>query len=547
MGAKIIEFSAGARQALLSGVRQLAAAVKITLGPGGHHVAIQKAWGSPLITRDGVTVAKEVELPGKSENAAVQLLRQVAVKTGDTAGDGTTTATILAEAIFAGALHHVEAGTNSIALARGIGKAVAAVLKDLDKNAKPVSGKADLERVATIAAGNDPGIGKIIAEAVDLVGKDGAVTVEEAKGMETKIERIDGMQFDKGYVSPQFINRPEKLQCVFENPLILIHEKKISAAADLVPILEKAAGARKPLVIIADEIEGDALALLVVNRLRGVIECCAIKAPGFGDRRKEQLEDIAIFTGGKPLFDDIGMKLEEMELKDLGTAKKIIIEKEATTLIEGKGSDEAIAGRIKQVKKAMEQAASDYDREKLQERLSKLSGGVAQINVGAATEIELKEKRARIEDALHASRAAVEEGVLPGGGVALLRARKAVDALDLSGDEAAGAGIVRKALEAPLRQIADNAGARGSVVAQKVEESKDYAFGYDAEAAEFGNLIKAGVLDPKKVVRLALTNAASMAAIFLTTEAVITEKEETVIPPGMQRPGEGMEGAPGIY
>jgi chaperonin GroEL len=542
MGAKILSFSREARAALLEGVRKLAGAVKVTLGPGGHHVAIGKAWGSPVVTRDGVTVAKEIELPDRIENAGAQLVREVAVKTGDVAGDGTTTATILAESIFAESIRHVEAGANPIVLHRGMTRAVDAVVKELEKRARPVKGKDEINQVASVAAGNDEEIGRIIAEAVDRVGKDGAVTVEEAKGMETSIERIEGMQFDKGYSSPHFINRPERMECVLEDALILVHEKKISSVQDLVPLLELVARAKKPLLVIADEVEAEALAVLVVNRLQGILPCCAVRAPGYGDRRKELLEDIAIFTGARPLLEDIGVPLKDVQLADLGRARKIVVEKEATTLIEGAGQDAAIQGRIGQLKKAIETVTSDYDKEKLQERLSKLSGGVAQINVGAATEMEMKEKRARIEDALHAARAAVEEGVLPGGGVALVRARAAVDTLKLSGDEATGAGIVRRALEEPLRQLADNAGARGSVVVKNVEESKDDAYGYDALTGEYGNLFKAGVLDPKKVVRLALQNAASVAGIFLTTEAVISEKED---PAAEMRPP-GMGGAPGM-
>jgi chaperonin GroEL len=551
MASKLVEFSREARASLLEGVQQLAHVVKVTLGPGGHNVAIERKWGAPLVTRDGVTVAKEVELPNAFQNAAVQLLKEVAVKTGDTAGDGTTTATVLAEAIFVESLHHIEAGANPIALQRGILRAVEAVQKDLEKSAKPVAGKADLEHVATVAAGNDPEIGKTIADAIDMVGKDGAVTVEEAKGIDTNITRIEGLQFDKGYMSPYFVNRPEKLSCELDKPYILVHEKKISNANALIPLLEKVAPTKRPLLIIVDDLESEVLALLVVNRMQGVFVSCAVKAPGFGDRRKELLEDVAVFTGAKAILEDIGVTLDDIQLKDLGSARRVIVEKEATTLIEGGGSDEAIKGRIQLIKNAIPQAGSDYDREKLQERLSKLSGGLAQINVGAATEVEMKQKRARLEDALHAARAAIEEGVLPGGGVALLRSRRAIDALKLSGDEKTGAQILRRALEMPIRQIADNAGERGSVVVQKTDESKDYAFGFDAEAGEFKDMIKAGILDPRKVVRLALQNAASMAGIFMTTEAVITEKPEKKavdqIPSGMgEGPSPGMPSMPGM-
>jgi chaperonin GroEL len=545
VSAKIIQFSREARASLLEGVRQLAAVVKITLGPGGHNVAIQKPWGAPLVTRDGVTVAEAVDLPKNLENAAVQMLKQVARKTGDVAGDGTTTATVLAEAMFADSLRHIESGANPIVIARGLQKAVEAVLADLAKSAKPVSGKHDVENVATIAAGNDPVIGGLIAKAVEEVGKDGAVTVEESRGIDTTVEKIEGMQFDKGYISQYFVNKPEKLTCELDKPLILIFEKKISRAQDLVPLLERVAGTKRPLVIIAEDVEGEALALLVINRLQGVFTACAVKAPGFGDSRKELLEDIAVFTGAKPIFEDIGVSLEDVTVKELGSARRIIVEKESCTILEGVGSDDAIKGRIQMVKAAIPLASSEYDREKLQERLSKLSGGVAQINVGAATEIEMKEKRARIEDALHAARAAVEEGILPGGGVALLRSRKAIDGLKLQGDEKIGAQILRHALEQPIRQIAENAGARGSVVVNKVDEAKDYAFGFDAQEGEYKDLVKAGILDPKKVVRLALQNAASMAVVFMTTEAVLSEKAEKGAEDAIPR-GEGDPENPGM-
>jgi chaperonin GroEL len=545
VSAKIIQFSREARASLLDGVRQLAAVVKITLGPGGHNVAIQKPWGAPLVTRDGVTVAEAVDLPKNLENAAVQLIKQVARKTGDVAGDGTTTATVLAEAIFSDSLRHIESGANPIAVARGLQKAVEAVLADLGKNAKPVSGKDDVENVATIAAGNDPVIGKIIAKAVEEVGKDGAVTVEESKGIDTTVDKIEGMQFDKGYISQYFVNKPEKLSCELDKPLILVFEKKLSRAQDLVPLLERVAGQKRPLLIIADDVEGEALALLVINRLQGVMNATAVKAPGFGDQRKELLEDIAVFTGAKAIFEDIGVQIEDVQVKDLGTARRVIVEKENTTILEGGGSDEAIKGRLQMIKAAIPKSESAYDKEKLQERLSRLSGGVAQINVGAATEVEMKEKRARIEDALHAARAAVEEGVLPGGGVALLRSRKVIDGLKLSGDEKIGGQILRQALEQPIRQIAENAGARGAVVVHKVDESKDYAFGYDAQEGEYKDLVKAGILDPKKVVRLALQNAASMAAIFMTTEAVLSEKPEKKVVDEIPR-GEGDPENPGM-
>ena len=526
MGAKLMEFGREARGRLLEGVRQLAEAVAVTLGPGGRHVALERKFGPPLVTRDGVTVAKEIELPDRIQNAAALLLREVALRTGEQAGDGTTTATILAEEIFAGALRSVEAGVDPIPLSRGIAGAVRAVVADLRKRSRRVSGKADLQRVASVAAANDPLLGRLVAEAIDQVGKDGAVTVEEARGIETRIERIEGLQLDRGYLSPHFVNRPGRFQCVLDRPYILVHERKISSAKELVPLLEKVAAARRPLLIVSDDVEGDALAVLVVNRLQGVFASCAVKAPGYGDHRKELLEDLAVFCGGRPVLEGLGISLEDVELRDLGTARKVVVEKETTTVLEGGGTPKGVQGRMAQIRKAMETTTSDHDREKLQERLSRLSGGVAQIEVGAATEVEMKERRARVEDALRAARAALEEGVLPGGGTALVRARAAVDALGLSGEEEIGARVVRQALDRPLRQIAENAGARGSVVVRKVEESRSGSFGYDAQKGEYADLVEAGILDPLKVVRLALQNAASMATLFLTTEAVVVEKEE---------------------
>ncbi len=552
MGEKILQFSRGARASLLEGVKQLAAVVKVTLGPGGHNVAIERKYGPPLVTRDGVTVAREVELPDGLQNAAVQMVKEVAIKTNDTAGDGTTTATVLAEAIFAESLHHIEAGANPIELQRGLQKAVDAVLKDLEKQAKPVRENSDdLKHVATVAAGNDPEIGGLIAQAIAKVGRDGAVTVEEARGIDTKIENIEGLQFDQGFMSPYFVNKPEHQQCELDKPYILVHEKKISSAQQLVPILELVAPTKRPLLIIAEELEPEVLALLVVNRMQGVFVSCAVKAPGYGDSRKELLEDLAVFTGAKAILEDLAMKLDDVTLADLGSCRRVIISKENTTILEGTGDDKAILERIKLLKAALPGAGSDYDREKLQSRLSKLSGGVAQINVGAATEVEMKQKRARIEDALHAARAAIEEGILPGGGVALLRSRRAVDALKLSGDEKLGASILRKALEQPIRTIVENAGERGSVVCEKVEASKDYAFGFDAQACEYKDLIKGGILDPRKVIRLALVNAASVATIFMTTEAIITDKPEPKKSEGMPSgpgdgPNPGMPGMPGM-
>jgi len=526
MPAKKMAFAEEAREAIRGGVQQLARAVKVTLGPKGRNVVIEKSFGSPTVTKDGVTVAKEIELPEPYENMGSQMVREVASTTSDVAGDGTTTATVLAEAIFEEGLKNVAAGANAMALKRGIEKAADAVVKKLRKMSTEVKDQNEIAQVGSIAANNDEAIGQMIAEAMSRVGKDGVITVEEGKTIETHVEWVEGMEFDRGYISAHFVTNPEEMTCVLENPYILIHEKKISAVRDLLPILEKVAQTGRPLLVIAEDVEGEALATLVVNRLRGVLPCCAVKAPGFGDRRKAMLEDIAILTGGKALLEDLGFKLESITLEELGTAKKVVVEKENTTIIEGGGAREAIRGRIAQLRKEIETTTSDYDREKLEERLAKLAGGVAQINVGAATEAEMKEKKARVEDALHATRAAVEEGILPGGGVALLRAGKALGKVKATGDEATGVEIVRRALEAPVRQIAENAGQNGALVVGRILAEKDPAFGYDALRDEFCDLVKAGVIDPTKVVRSALQNAASVAALLLTTDALIAEVEE---------------------
>ncbi|MBI3271177.1 MAG: chaperonin GroEL [Planctomycetes bacterium] len=533
MPAKKIAFSQEAREAIKRGVVQLARAVKVTLGPRGRNVILEKSFGSPLITKDGVTVAKEIELEDGYENMGAQMVREVASKTSDIAGDGTTTATVLAEAIFLEGLRNVAAGANPLGIKRGTEAAVAEVTKELDKMAVKVKDKKEIGFVGAIAANNDAEIGKILADAMDKVGKDGVITVEEGKGLETTVEFVEGMQFDKGYLSPHFVSDLETMECHLKDPYILIHEKKISNVKELLPVLEKVAHAGKPLLLVAEEVEGEALATLVVNKMRGTFEVCAVKAPGFGDRRKEMLEDLAILTGGRAVFEDLGVKLESLKLEDLGRAKKIVVEKEATTVVEGQGDKKQIQGRIAQIKKQIETTTSDYDKEKLQERLARLAGGVAQVQVGAATETAMKEKKARVEDALHATRAAVEEGIVAGGGVALIRAQKSIDKLKLSGDEAVGADIIRRAIEAPLKQIATNAGEDGEVVLARVRETKDANFGYNAQSGEFEDLFKAGVIDPKKVVRIALQNAASVATLLLTTEAMIAEipeKKEKAMP-----------------
>ncbi|MFZ5806320.1 MAG: chaperonin GroEL [Verrucomicrobiota bacterium] len=525
MSAKQLLFDQEARQKILIGVEKLAKTVKATLGPAGRNVVLDKKFGSPTITKDGVTVAKEIELEDPFENIGAQLVREVASKTSDVAGDGTTTATVLAEAIYKEGLKNVTAGANPMDLKRGIDKAVEAIVEELGKISKKVKDKEEIKQVATVSANWDHTIGEIIADALDKVGKDGTVTVEEAKTIETTLEVVEGMQFDKGYISPYFVTNAEDQDAILENAYILINEKKISNLKDMLPLLEKVAKSGKPLLIIAEDVEGEALATLVVNKLRGTLQVCAVKAPGFGDRRKAMLEDIAVLTGGQMLSEDLGVKLENVQLDDLGKAKRIVIDKENTTIIEGAGKNSDIQGRIAQIKKQIDDTTSDYDREKLQERLAKLAGGVAVINVGAATETELKEKKARVEDALHATRAAVEEGIVAGGGVALIRGQKAIEELKLKGDEKIGAQIVYRAIEMPLRTLADNAGVEGSIVVQDVK-SKKGAEGYNVATGEYVDLIKAGVVDPTKVTRSALQNSASIAGLLLTTEAIVAEIPE---------------------
>jgi chaperonin GroEL len=522
--AKQITYGNDSRQAVLRGVNRLADAVKVTLGPKGRNVVLDKKFGSPVITKDGVTVAKEIELKEPLENMGAQMVREVASKTSDVAGDGTTTATVLAQAIYREGIKNVTAGANPMALKRGIEKAVAAVTEELKKFSKPVKGKM-IAQVGTISANNDETIGNIIAEAMEKVGKDGVITVEEARSMETSLEVVEGMQFDRGYLSPYFVTDPERMEVVLENALVLIHEKKISNMKDLLPVLEQVAKLGKPLLIIAEEVEGEALATLVVNKLRGTLHVAAVKAPGYGDRRKAMLEDIAILTGGKAITEDLGIKLENIKLDDLGKVKKVTIDKDNTTLVEGSGKTKDIEGRVKQIRTQIDETTSDYDREKLQERLAKLVGGVAVIKVGAATETEMKEKKARVEDAMHATKAAVEEGIVPGGGVALLRAQKAVDSIKGDDDETVGVGIIRRALEEPIRQIAGNAGHEGAVVVSKVREMKTDE-GFNALTDEYENLVEAGVIDPTKVVRSALQNASSIASLLLTTEALVSEIPE---------------------
>ena len=523
--AKQIVTGENSRQAILRGVNALADAVKITLGPKGRNAVIEKKFGAPIITKDGVTVAKEIELRDPLENMGAQMVREVASKTSDVAGDGTTTATVLAQAIFREGVKTVAAGASPTALKLGIDRAVEVAVEEIKKLHKDVKGDM-IAQVGTISANNDKQIGGIIAEAMKKVGKDGVITVEESKTMDTTLEVVEGMQFDRGYLSPYFVTDPERMECVLENALILIHEKKISSMKDLLPLLEQIAKLGKPLLIIAEEVEGEALATLVVNKLRGTLQCSAVKAPGFGDRRKAMLEDIAVLTGGKAITEDLGIKLENVKIEDLGKAKKVTIDKDNTTIVEGGGKASEIEGRVKQIRQQIENTTSDYDREKLQERLAKLVGGVAVIKVGAATETELKEKKARVEDAMHATRAAVEEGIVPGGGAALLRCLNAIDKLKLHDDEAVGVGIVKRALEEPCRQIAHNAGFEGAVVIGKIRESKDENFGFNADTGEYVDLVKAGVIDPAKVTRLALQNAASIAGLMLTTEALVAELKE---------------------
>ncbi len=540
MAAKQIVTGEESRQAILRGVNILADAVKITLGPKGRNAVIEKKFGPPVITKDGVTVAKEIELKDPLENMGAQMVREVASKTSDVAGDGTTTATVLAQAIFREGVKTVAAGANPMALRRGIEKAVEVCVEEIKKLSREVKGEM-IAQVGTISANNDRQIGSIIAEAMKKVGKDGVITVEESRTMETTLEVVEGMQFDRGYLSPYFVTDPERMECVLEDAYILIHEKKISSMKDLLPVLEQIAKMGKPLLIIAEDVEGEALATLVLNKLRGTLSCCAVKAPGFGDRRKAMLEDIAILTGGRALTEDLGIKLENVRIEDLGRAKKVVVDKDNTTIVEGAGKPSEIEGRVKQIRRQIEETTSDYDREKLQERLAKLVGGVAVIKVGAATETELKEKKARVEDAMHATRAAVEEGIVPGGGVALLRCVPALEKLKLEGDENIGVSIVKRALEEPLRQIAQNAGWEGPVVIGRVREAKDPNFGFDAERGEFCDLVQAGVIDPAKVTRLALQNAASIAALMLTTEALVAEiREEEKKAAGAGAAGGGM-------
>ncbi len=532
MSAKEIKYGSSAREKMLKGVDTLADAVKVTLGPKGRNVLIEKSWGSPKMTKDGVTVAKEIELDDKFENMGVQMVKEVASKTSDVAGDGTTTATILAQSLFREGFKIVAAGANPMAVKRGVEKAVDAVVDELRKLSKPTKEKKEIAQVGTVSANNDATIGEIISEAMEKVGKEGVITVEEAKGMETTLEIVEGMQFDRGYLSPYFVTDQEKMEVVMEDPYILLHEKKISAMKDLVPLLEQVAKSGRPLLIISEDVEGEALATLVVNKLRGTLKSAAVKAPGFGDRRKAMLEDMAILTGGQVVSEDLGVKLENITLNDLGTAKRLTVDKDNTTIVDGGGTRKALEGRVKQIRAQIDETTSDYDREKLQERLAKLIGGVAVISVGAATEAEMKEKKDRVEDALNATRAAVEEGIVPGGGVALLRTIKALDKLKLQGDEQLGVNLIRRALEEPVRQIANNAGFEGSVVVQHVMDGKD-DYGFNAETGKYENLVAAGVLDPTKVTRFALQNAASVAGLLLTTEAMVAEKPEKKKEPAM--------------
>jgi chaperonin GroEL len=540
MAAKQLKYDQEARQLILAGVEKLSRAVKATLGPRGRNVVLDKKFGSPTITKDGVTVAKEIELENPFENMGAQMVREVASKTSDIAGDGTTTATVLAEAIYREGLKNVTAGANPMSLKRGIDAAVARIVQALEKQSKKVNDRSEIAQVATISANGEAAIGEIIADAMDKVGKDGTITVEEAKSIETTLDVVEGMQFDKGYLSPYFVTNAEAMETMQEDPYILIYEKKVSSLQDLLPLLQTVAKSGRPLLIIAEDVEGEALATLVVNKLRGTLQVAAVKAPGFGDRRKAMLEDIAILTGGKFITEDLGIKLETVQIGDLGRAKRVTIDKENTTIVEGAGKSADIKGRIAQIRRQIEETTSDYDREKLQERLAKLAGGVAVINVGAATETEMKEKKARVEDALHATRAAVEEGIVAGGGVALIRAQASLDDLKLSGDEAIGVEIVRRSCEAPLRQLVDNAGIEGAVVVQEVKKAKGVN-GYDVATGDYVDMVKAGIIDPTKVTRSALQNASSIAALLLTTECMITEIPEKKEAPAMP-PGGGMGG-----
>ena len=543
--AKQIVYSETARQTILAGIDQLANCVKVTLGPKGRNVILDKKFGSPTITKDGVTVAKEIDLQDSLENMGAQMVREVASKTSDIAGDGTTTATVLAQAIYREGAKNVVAGANPMAIKRGIERAVATVVEHLEKMSKSVTGNM-IAQVGQISANNDETIGRIIAEAMDKVGKDGVITVEEARTLETELEVVEGMQFDRGYLSPYFVTDPERMEVVLENPIVLIHEKKISSMKDLLPLLEQVARLNRPLLIVAEDVDGEALATLVVNKLRGTLSGAAVKAPGFGDRRKAMLEDIAVLTGGKAITEDLGLKLENIRVEDLGKAKKITIDKDNTTIIEGDGTRSAIEGRVKQIRTQIEETTSDYDREKLQERLAKLVGGVAVIKVGAATETEMKEKKARVEDAMHATKAAVEEGIVAGGGVALLRAQPKIAKLSLEGDQQIGVNILKRALEEPLRWIASNAGHEGSIVVQKVREQKNANHGFNAETETYENMIEAGVVDPTKVVRAALQNASSIAALLLTTEALVSELPEEKKDAGGGMPPGGMGGMGGM-
>ena len=540
MAAKQLMFDEEARNSILKGVTILTNAVKATLGPKGRNVVIDKKFGAPTITKDGVTVAKEIELQEPFENMGAQLVREVASKTSDAAGDGTTTATVLAYSIYKEGMKNVAAGANPMDLKRGIDRAVEVAVAELKKMSKAVQDKKEIAQVGTISANNDPSIGDLIADAMDKVGKDGVITVEEAKGLETTLDVVEGMQFDRGYISPYFITDPERMECTLDDAFILLHDKKISSMRDLIPLLEQIAKMGKPLLIIAEDVEGEALATLVVNKLRGTLQVCAVKAPGFGERRKAMLEDIAILTGGTVISEDVGMKLENVRIEDLGRAKKVTIDKENTTIVEGAGDPAKIQGRIKQIKTQIEETTSDYDREKLQERLAKLAGGVAVINVGAATEAEMKEKKARVEDALHATRAAVEEGIVPGGGVALLRCIPALDKLNLEGDQQIGVEIVKKALEEPIKQIVSNAGIEGAIVVEKIKASDNINYGFDAQKEEYVDMMEAGIIDPTKVERTALQNAASVASLLITTEVMITEipEKEEKMPAA---PGAGMD------
>jgi len=544
MAAKQIVYSENSRQAILRGVNQLADAVKVTLGPKGRNVVLEKKFGGPTITKDGVTVAKEVELKDPLENMGAQMVREVASKTSDVAGDGTTTATVLAQCIFREGVKSVAAGANPMALKRGIERAVEAVVEDVKKLSVKVTQDEKIAQIGTISANGDAEIGNTIAEAMKKVGKDGVITVEESKTMHTELQTVEGMQFDRGYLSPYFVSDPERMECVLEDPYILIHEKKISNMKDLLPVLEQIARSGKPLLVIAEEVEGEALATLVVNKLRGTLNACAVKAPGFGDRRKAMLEDIGILTGGKAVMEETGIKLEGVRLEDLGRAKRVTVDKDNTTIIDGAGAPKGIEGRIKQIRAQIEETTSDYDREKLQERLAKLAGGVAVIKVGAATETEMKEKKARVEDALHATRAAVEEGIVPGGGVTLLRASAALDNVKVEGDEKIGVDIVRRACEEPLRQIVGNGGWEGAIVIEKIRANKDSNHGFNAQTGQYEDLVKAGVIDPTKVTRSALQNAASISALMLTTEAMICEipeKKQSAPMPGGHDHGGGMD------